>query len=159
MFIVYKDFVPNNVASVTVTLSCTQGTAAPASAPASESIPAIFTVTGASGTAVCTATESPIPPGYTSGGTCNATMAVGSCTITNTLITPTPSPSPTGTVLETSINPTFCGGCPVGGEVFLPVAGTGSGGSGLGLAVMLLFGVVAVASMGGAWKMSRHSRD
>jgi hypothetical protein len=42
-------------------------------------------VTGFTGNPNCTATESPVPPGYTSSGSCSATLTAGSCTITNTL--------------------------------------------------------------------------
>jgi hypothetical protein len=95
---VYKDFTDNNAASVTVSLVCGGGASvSPASAPASEATPAVFTVQGYTGDPVCTATESSVPPGYSSTGTCNATMSVGSCTIVNTLVAPgagggTPNP-------------------------------------------------------------------
>ncbi|MCJ7439320.1 MAG: hypothetical protein MUP97_16370, partial [Acidimicrobiia bacterium] len=42
----------------------------------------------------CTATETAVPAGYTSSGPCSETLAVGTCTITNTLIPPPPSPPP-----------------------------------------------------------------
>src|SRR5262249_30215268 len=49
--------------------------------------PAVFTVTGFSGTPTCTATESGAPAGYTGSGspagTCSASLG-GGCTITNT---------------------------------------------------------------------------
>ena len=48
-------------------------------------------VSGFSGNPTCTATESPIPAGYTSTGTCAATLSVGTCTITNTLSKLTPT--------------------------------------------------------------------
>ncbi len=83
-FVVSKDFVPNNAASVTVSLACASGTASPASAPASEATPASFTVTGFTGNPNCTATESPIPAGYSSTGNCSASLATGACTIVNT---------------------------------------------------------------------------
>jgi hypothetical protein len=84
-FTVVKDFVPNNGGSVTVSLSCspTGGTAAPASASASEATPASFTVTGYTGNPTCTATESPVPTGWTSTATCSAALSAGTCTITN----------------------------------------------------------------------------
>jgi Mg-chelatase subunit ChlD len=88
-FTVVKDFSDNNAASVTVSLSCTSGTDSPATASASESTPATFTVSGYSGDPTCTATESPVPAGYSSGGTCSALLSVGTCTITNTLNTDT----------------------------------------------------------------------
>ena len=91
-FTVNKDFSDNNPASVTVSLSCASGRVSPASASASEATPASFTVTGFSGDPNCTATESPVPPGYTSSGTCSALLSAGSCTITNTL-TAAPPPA------------------------------------------------------------------
>jgi len=89
-FEVYKDFIPNNPAQVSMTLNCTSGTVSPPSANASEGSPAVFTIEGFDPGATCTATEVPIP-GYivndadcqdgdliTDGGT-------SQCTITNTL--------------------------------------------------------------------------
>jgi hypothetical protein len=84
-FVVKKDFSDNNSASVTVSLSCPGASVSPGSASASEASPATFTVTGYSGDPTCTATESPVPSGYTSSGTCNASLSAGECTITNTL--------------------------------------------------------------------------
>ena len=85
-FDVLKDFVPDSGDSVTVTLICDTGVVTPASASASEGSPAVFSVTGFTPDPNCTATESPIPTGYTSSGTCNAVLeAVGQCTITNNL--------------------------------------------------------------------------
>ncbi len=86
-FTVQKDFQPDAPGSVTVSLSCASGIVAPASAPASEATPANFTVTGYSGNPNCTATESPIPNGYDSSGTCNATLNTGICQIVNVLRT------------------------------------------------------------------------
>jgi hypothetical protein len=88
VFTVAKDFVPNSGASVTVSLSCPGGTASPPTAAATEAAPASFTVSGLSSNASCTAMESPIPDGYTSTGTCTATLlTVGACTIVNTITT------------------------------------------------------------------------
>lgn len=85
-FDVLKDFIPDSGASVTVSLACDSGSVSPASASSSEGAPATFTVTGASGDPDCTATESPIPAGYQSSGSCAAALlAVGECTITNSL--------------------------------------------------------------------------
>jgi Mg-chelatase subunit ChlD len=84
-FTVKKDFIPNSGASVSVSLNCTSGAVSPASASASEASPAVFTVTGYEGNPTCTATESPIPTGYDSSGTCGASLSAGECTITNTL--------------------------------------------------------------------------
>jgi len=100
-FTVNKDFVPNSGASVTVSLSCASGNVSPASASASEGTPAAFTVTGFSGNPNCTATESPVPPGYTSSGNCSATLTAGSCTITNTVVPATATPPATPTPIST----------------------------------------------------------
>ena len=88
-FTVTKDWVPNNGASVDVTLTCQSGTV---TAPTTKTITGdnsvTFTVTGYSGTPNCTAQESPIPTGYTSSGQCTAGLVTpGGCTITNTLNT------------------------------------------------------------------------
>ena len=82
---VNKDFIPNSSAAVPVALSCTSGTVTTTPLNASESAPAVFTVTGASPGATCSATET-VPAGYTSNQTDCAQVAMGgSCTITNTL--------------------------------------------------------------------------
>ena len=82
---VHKDFIPNSVASVPVRLTCTSGTVAATPLGASESIPAIFTVTGANPGTTCTATET-VPLGYTANqANCTNVPLGGSCTITNTL--------------------------------------------------------------------------
>ncbi|MDZ4729873.1 MAG: IPTL-CTERM sorting domain-containing protein [Xanthomonadales bacterium] len=83
--VVSKDFIPNSIATVPVALSCTSGTVTTTPLNASESNPAVFTVTGASQGATCTATES-VPAGYTGNqATCVGVALGGSCTITNTL--------------------------------------------------------------------------
>ena len=84
-FTVNKDFQPNAAGSVNVSLVCASGTEAPASAPVSEASPVTFTVSGYTGDPSCTATESPIPAGYESTGTCTANLSTGVCTITNVL--------------------------------------------------------------------------
>lgn len=86
-FTVQKDFQPDAPGSVTVSLSCASGVVAPASAPASEATPANFTVTGYSGNPNCTATESSVPAGYDSSGTCIASLNTGVCQIVNVLRT------------------------------------------------------------------------
>ena len=89
---VNKDFIPNGGAAVPVALTCTSGTVAAAQQNASEAAPAVFTVTGATPGATCTATETTVPVGYTVNQTNCAIVALGSnCTITNTL-TPVPPP-------------------------------------------------------------------
>jgi hypothetical protein len=84
-FQVIKDFDPDSDAPVTVELSCTSGTPDPASAQATESSPAAFTVNGFEPGAVCTGMETEIPGGYSSTGQCSATIEEGSCIIYNTL--------------------------------------------------------------------------
>ncbi len=89
-FLVKKDFSDNSTASVSVTLSCASGSVVPPGpASASEASPASFMVGGFTGDPSCTATESPVPAGYSSSGTCSALLSAGQCTITNTLIPPT----------------------------------------------------------------------
>ena len=51
----------------------------------SEANPRVFTVTGFTPDPTCTATESPVPAGYSSTGTCSALLSAGTCTIANTL--------------------------------------------------------------------------
>ena len=89
-FTVYKDFVPDNGATVSVTLSCDYGAITPPNPKdASEGSPAVWTITGISGSANCTASESPVPAGYTAYGCTNPTVlpagGTASCTITNIL--------------------------------------------------------------------------
>ena len=82
---VHKDFIPNSVATVPVSLTCTSGTVTVTPLSASESTTATFTVTGATPGATCTATET-VPAGYTANQTnCSNVPLGGSCTITNTL--------------------------------------------------------------------------
>ena len=85
-FSVAKDFNDNNPASVMVTLTCNAGVVTPATAPASEAAPAIFTVSGFIGAPTCTATEA-VPVNYTAnqGACANVLLATGACTIVNTL--------------------------------------------------------------------------
>lgn len=83
---VNKDFSDNNPATVSVNLTCSSGTVTSTPLNASESTPAVFTLTGANpvGT-LCTATES-VPVGYTANQAgCAGVAPGGSCTITNTL--------------------------------------------------------------------------
>ncbi len=92
---VNKDFSPNSVATVPVSLTCTTGTVTTTPLNASESTPAVFTVTGASPGATCTATET-VPAGYTANQTNCVNVALGgTCTITNTLIPPAAVSVPT----------------------------------------------------------------
>ncbi|MBI5948262.1 MAG: hypothetical protein HY875_09000, partial [Chloroflexi bacterium] len=88
-FEVVKDFVPNAGGTVTVGLVCASGSVVNDDTSASEADPANFTVNGYSGDPLCTATESAVPAGYSSTGTCSALLSVGTCTITNTLNTDT----------------------------------------------------------------------
>ena len=87
---VNKNFSDNSLASVTVSVACTNGgTPAPASGTVSHAAPRIYTITGFTAGATCTATET-VPNGYTANqaGCANVAIATGgtpSCTITNTL--------------------------------------------------------------------------
>ncbi len=77
MITVNKDFRPNSIATVPVALTCTSG--APVELTplnASESAPAVFTVTGADPGAKCTATET-VPAGYTANQTNCVDVAAG----------------------------------------------------------------------------------
>ena len=83
---VNKDFVPNSSAPVSVSLVCTSGTVTTTPLNAAEGAPAVFTVTGATAGATCTATEV-VPPGYTANQLACASVALGgSCTLVNTQI-------------------------------------------------------------------------
>ena len=90
-FTVSKEYSDGNTTPVTITLACTLGgVVSPATVPAAPGSPAVFDVSGHTDDPVCTATESGVPAGYngsgTPPGTCQAALvAVGSCTITNTL--------------------------------------------------------------------------
>jgi ice-binding like protein/exosortase sorting signal-containing protein len=83
---VNKDFIPNNVTPVPVSLSCTSGTVRATPLNAAEGAPAIFSVGGAAlAGATCTATET-VPAGYTANQAgCVGMPLGGSCTIINTL--------------------------------------------------------------------------
>ncbi|MDO8614791.1 MAG: hypothetical protein Q7T33_03520, partial [Dehalococcoidia bacterium] len=110
-FTVNKDFSDNSAASVTVSLTCPGANVSPASLPASEASGALFTVTGFTGDPACNASETLVPAGYTSTGTCSAALSAGGCTIVNTFVptptpTPTPSPTPTPPVVPATQTPT-----------------------------------------------------
>jgi hypothetical protein len=93
-FTVVKDFEPADPASVSVSVSCTNGARPDASPkPAREGAPAVFTIRGFAPTATCTATERRAPPGYTSSERgCREVAITGDkpamCTIINTRKTP-----------------------------------------------------------------------
>ncbi|HEY8767147.1 MAG TPA: S8 family serine peptidase, partial [Dehalococcoidia bacterium] len=92
-FTVNKDFSDKpstDTTTVIVTLNCGAGTiVGPNPKNASEASPAVFTVNGLASSTTCTASESPVPGGYTSSGcTAAVTLTVNgasACTITNTL--------------------------------------------------------------------------
>jgi len=87
---VIKNFIPDSSATVSVALSCPSGTVSVTPLNASESAPAVFTVTGATPGTTCTATET-VPTGYTALQLdCLSVALGGSCTITNTLNLPPP---------------------------------------------------------------------
>jgi len=80
---VKKDFSPDSVATVPVTLSCTSGTVTTPHLEVAEGTPAVFTVMGATPGTTCTATET-VPEGYTANQANCASVALnGHCTITN----------------------------------------------------------------------------
>lgn len=110
VFLVRKDFVPDSSASVTASLSCAAGSASPGSASISESSPGVFGIVGFTGDPVCTGTETPIPQGYSSSGTCSAAATTGTCTIVN-LATPA-APPPTATSVPPPPPPTDSGAPP-----------------------------------------------
>lgn len=81
---VFKDFVPDSLATVSVALTCTSGTITQTPLDASEAAPAIFALTGASPGTTCVATET-VPSGYVSAQQdCLSVPVNGSCTIVNT---------------------------------------------------------------------------
>jgi len=87
-FTVVKDYVGGGTEpQVSVTLSCTSGSVTNSPQPADEGLNAVFNVQEFAGDPTCTATETSVPAGYTSTGTCEALLSVGTCTITNTLRT------------------------------------------------------------------------
>ncbi len=88
-FTVLKDFSDGNPAAVSVSVQCTAGSVFANDSSASEADPARFTVSGfvSAAATTCTATESNVPVGYSSFGSCSASLAAGTCTITNVLNT------------------------------------------------------------------------
>lgn len=83
---VNKDFIPNSVATVPVSLACTSGTVILTPQNASEAAPAVFTVGGASVGATCSATET-VPAGFVADqSSCLNVPLGGSCTLVNTAI-------------------------------------------------------------------------
>ena len=87
---VNKNFVPDNLASVSVSLTCDSGTVTSSPLSASEGSPAVFTVGAADLGATCDATETVVPPGHTANQTnCQNVPLNGSCTIINTLLNAT----------------------------------------------------------------------
>jgi hypothetical protein len=87
-FTVNKDFVRDNPSgSVTVSVTCTTGTADESSKTASEAFPAVFTITGFAAGATCTATEGDAPDNYTNNESDCRGVPLDSdseCTIVNT---------------------------------------------------------------------------
>ena len=82
---VNKDFLPNNSATVPVSLACTSGTVTATPLSASEAAPAVFSITGASAGVTCMATET-VPPGYVANQAgCQSVGLGGACTIINSL--------------------------------------------------------------------------
>jgi len=137
-FTVNKVYSPSGpVTPVTVTVTCTSGTVTPPSGPSSPSSPFVATVThfNVSGT-TCSAVEV-VPAGYVATSNCSSVPishgVPASCTITNTLITPSPSPTPVSSA--------------VGGMVELFGGGSDGGSGGSVLVMLVLLG--AAATLGG----------
>ena len=88
-FTVTKDFVPDQLeTSVSISVSCTDGTPDAGLKPAREGTPAVFTINGSGPGATCTATEDAAPTGYTANERDCRSVAIAeksSCTITNRL--------------------------------------------------------------------------
>ncbi|HEY8218451.1 MAG TPA: hypothetical protein VIH82_15035 [Acidimicrobiia bacterium] len=124
-FTVLKSFSDNNLAAVTVRVSCTAPAVVnPGAATMAQGLPAEFGVSGfdTPGSTTCTAIEVPIS-GYTGSGTpagsCSASLAVGACTVTNTANTAT-----------FTVSKTFSDGNPASVGVNVAcTSGTVSGGS------------------------------
>ena len=91
-FTVNKNFVPDHIDAVLMTLACSSGDIVDNPLLATELLPAEFTITGFLPGATCTATEAPTP-GYTQDiSSCQAGGLLadgGSCTMVNTLRTGT----------------------------------------------------------------------
>jgi len=85
-FWVIKNFSDDNPASVSITLNCTSGAVTNNPQLASEASAAKFTIEDAVPGATCTATENPVPAGYTANeSSCqNGDPLNSSCTIINT---------------------------------------------------------------------------
>src|SRR5438445_3382177 len=82
---VYSDA---NTAAVTVTLTCSSGSATGSPASVAPGSPHTFTVTGLSSGSTCSALETPVPSGYFQSGCFGVSLSAGgaqSCTITNTV--------------------------------------------------------------------------
>jgi hypothetical protein len=116
-FNVNKDFVPNDPGSVTVSLSCTNGGSGMAlDSSASEADDANFIVDGFTlgSDPTCTASETGVPAGYTTGNTCSALLSAGSCTIVNpetsTTFTVNKVYSPGGPLTPVSVSVTCTSG-------------------------------------------------
>jgi len=88
-FTVNKDFSDNSDASVSIELTCTEGTVTESPLSATEASPAVFEVTGFLDAPTCTATEVSVPTGYTMDNSdCQDDDPLGgSCTIVNNLRT------------------------------------------------------------------------
>lgn len=86
-FTVFKDFVPDLAASVTVNLTCTSGTVTNNPQQASEVLPAVFQVAGAGPGTTCNAVESGVPAEYAADHSdCQDADPLGSdCLLVNTL--------------------------------------------------------------------------
>jgi hypothetical protein len=84
-FTVNVRFTDGNPGSVSIALVCSSGDVEPTSVTTSSADPAAFNVTGYTAATTCTATENPVPGGYTQRNeACQSVpIAQGICTITN----------------------------------------------------------------------------
>ena len=116
-FTVNKNFSDSSAASVTVSVTCTNGgVPSPASGLVSHAAPRNFTITGFTAGATCTATEA-VPAGYTANqagcaGVAISTSGTASCTITNTrttsTLTVTKIYSPSGPTTSVNVSVSSC---------------------------------------------------
>ena len=91
-FTVSKDYVPDHIDAVLMTLECSSGDIVDNPVLATELLPAEFTITGFLPDATCTATEAPTPGYDQDDSACQAddlSADGGSCTMVNTLRTGT----------------------------------------------------------------------
>jgi len=153
-FTVHKVYSPAGpVTAVPVSVTCTSGIVATPSGSASPPTPFTTVVHqfNVSGT-TCSASET-VPSGYTMTSDCTGVPisngAAASCTITNTLVTPSP------TVIPATFTPNPSA---VGGLVELASGGDTGGGAAFPIALLALIGAAFVAATGGTFAFVRTRR-